>query len=174
MKIFKPTLILDNTYDIKMSYILDNKYKLIIFDMNNTITDYYTNTISDEIENLIKNLKESNIKIYIITNSFNKKQVQEISNILNLKYIYKAFKPLPFAVKKVLKKENIKRNKVIIVGDHIFTDILTANLCNIDSILVNPLNKEEKFHSKLTRKIENLIIRKFKWKIASLRKIMVL
>jgi len=159
MKIFKPTLILNKVSDIDISYILEKGYKLIIFDMNNTLIDYYTTTIPNETKDLITKLKENNINVYILTNSFNENHAKEVSSALNVKYIHKAFKPLPFAISKILKKENIQNVKAIIVGDHIFTDVLNANLCKIDSILVAPLNKKEKLHSKLTRKIENIIIK---------------
>lgn len=159
MKIFKPNLILKSVDDIDISYILNKGYKLVIFDMNNTIIDYYTTDISTRAKELIKKLKENNITVYILTNSFNENHVKEVANTLNVKYIHKAFKPLPFAISKILKKENIQKNKTIMIGDHIFTDVLNANLCKIDSILVEPLNKKEKLHSKLTRKIENIIIK---------------
>lgn len=161
MELFKPTLMLKNISDIDISYILNNKYKLVIFDMNNTITDYYTTIIPDKIKKLILDLKQNNIKIYILTNSLSKKQVKEISNILNIDYVYRAFKPLHFSTLKILKQENIKNNEAIIIGDHIFTDILNANICKIDSILVNPLNKCEKIHSRFIRKIENIILKKY-------------
>lgn len=161
MKIFKPTLILKNVKDIDMKYILDSKYELVIFDMNNTITDYYTTDITNDTKELINKLKENDITVYILTNSFNENHAKEVANTLNVKYIHKAFKPLPFAISKILKKENIQNTKAIMIGDHIFTDILNANLCKIDSILVEPLNKKEKLHSKLTRKIENIFIQKY-------------
>lgn len=161
MKIFKPTLILKNVNEIDIQYILNNGYKLVVFDMNNTITDYYTTHITNETKELITKLKDTDITIYILTNSFNENHAKKVANTLNVKYIHKAFKPLPFAISKILKKENIQPNKAIMVGDHIFTDILNANLCKIDSILVEPLNKKEKLHSKLTRKIENIFIQKY-------------
>lgn len=161
MKIFKPTLILNSVTNIDISYILENNYKLVIFDMNNTIIDYYTTNISNKIKDLINKLKENNIIVYILTNSFNENHTKEVSNALNIKYIYKAFKPLPFAISKILKEGNINPNQAIMVGDHIFTDILNANLCKLDSILVEPLNKNEKLYSKLTRKIENIIIKRY-------------
>lgn len=164
MKLFKPTLILNKVTDIDIQYILDNNYKLAIFDMNNTLIDYYTTTIPDETTKLISKLKENNITIFILTNSFNEQNAKYVSNKLNVKYIHKAFKPLPFAISKVLKSENVPNSNALMVGDHIFTDILNANLCHIDSILVEPLNTHEKFYSKLTRKVENIVIGKLKYK----------
>ena len=111
MKIFKPTLILKNVKDIDMKYILDNGYKLVIFDMNNTITDYYTTAIDKKTIELIDKLKDNDITIYILTNSFNENHAKEVANKLNVKYIHKAFKPLPFAISKILKKENIQNTK---------------------------------------------------------------
>lgn len=162
MRLFKANLLLDSTEHLDLSYIAKRNYKLIIFDMNNTIIDYYTTNIPKKIKELIANLKKKNITVYILTNSFSNKQVESIAKILDVKYIKNAFKPLPFSVNKIIKKEKVKKNEVLMIGDHLFTDILNANICKIDSILVSPLNKKEKIHSKLIRNIENIILKKQK------------
>ena len=159
MKLLKPTFILKSVNDIDISFILNNKYKLIIFDMNNTLIDYYTTDICDKTKDLIQKLKENNITMYILTNSLSKKQVSEISKILDIPYINRAFKPFPFRIKSLIKKININKENCILIGDHLVTDVLVANLCNISSILVEPINKQEKLHSKLARKFENIILK---------------
>lgn len=160
LELLKPTIITNQICGTYLKDILIPKYNLVIFDLNNTITDYYTSSILDDIKQLIRYLKVNNIKVYIASNTFNKSVIKKIANKLNVKYIYHSFKPLPFYINKIIKKESINNEKAIIIGDHLFTDILVANICNIDSILVEPINKKEKIHSKFVRKIENVIIRK--------------
>ena len=157
MKILKPTLKKENIESINITEILDKNYSIIFFDLNNTIIDYYTDTIPEETKKFIYNLMEQNINIYIITNSFKTDLLKSVAKKLKVKYVNKAFKPLPFSILKILKKEKISNSNALFIGDHIFTDILAANLCKIDSILVKPLNYNEKYHSKIVRKIENMI-----------------
>ena len=159
MKLLQPKYRIKKIEEFEITKIIENNYKIIIFDLNNTVIDYYTDTIPNGTKEYILKLKELGIKVYIISNSFDNKMIKNVANKLDVSYINKAFKPFPFAVKKVLKKENITNNNALVIGDHIITDILVANICKIDSVLVLPLNKNEKFHSKIARKFENLLLK---------------
>jgi hypothetical protein len=158
----RPNKFIDKFENLDINYIKKNEYKLIVLDLNNTLVDYYNYTISTNICKLIDSLKENNVKLYIITNSLSKKQVSKISNILGIPYKNMAFKPLTHSLKSILKKENIKPENALVIGDHLLTDIFMANMCKTNSILVEPLYQNEKIHSKLIRKIENIIIKYIK------------
>lgn len=159
MRLLKPKYRINKIEDFEITKILEKNYKIIIFDLNNTVIDYYTDIIPNDTKEYILKLIELGIKVYIVSNSFDNKMIKNVASKLNINYINKAFKPLPFNIKKVLKKENIKNNNALVIGDHLVTDILVANLCKLDSALVLPLNNNEKFHSRIVRKIENLLLK---------------
>ena len=161
MKLLKPTKIISKLENIDINYLKEKNYKLIILDYNNTIIGYYNHEITNSMKNYIKKLKENNIKLYILTNSFNKNEVDKVAKLLNIKYKNMAFKPFPFTLKRILKNEKISSKNTLIIGDHILTDVLLANLCKASSILVEPIDNNEKFHSKIVRKIEKIIISRF-------------
>ena len=52
--------------------------------------------------------------------------------------------------------------QVAVVGDQIFTDILGAKRLGLFAILVEPLNENEFFGTKLIRIIEKIVIKKLK------------
>lgn len=52
----------------------------------------------------------------------------------------------------------VNRSEVLLVGDQIFTDVLGANLCGIDNVLVNFLKHKEDINIGKKRQVEKLIL----------------
>ena len=46
------------------------------------------------------------------------------------------------------------------VGDQVFTDVLGANIANMISVYVDPINKKEYWYTSWKRPIEELILKK--------------
>ena len=69
-----------------------------------------------------------------------------------------ALKPLPKNLRKIKKKYNLKKKEMVMVGDQIVTDILSGNLFNIMTILVDPLGEKDLKITYFNRKIENRIV----------------
>ncbi|MGC8977151.1 MAG: HAD-IA family hydrolase [Candidatus Ratteibacteria bacterium] len=88
---------------------------------------------------LLKKLKEKNIKIGIITRNC-KDVVEKVVNRFSIPYDViltrddvEKFKPDPLHIKECLKKLKLKRNEVLLVGDH-FLDIRCGKKLNILSV----------------------------------------
>ena len=66
--------------DITINYLLENKIKILILDVDNTLIDYYEN-LSNDIIKWAENLKAQGIKLYILSNTNNKAKVEKVANI---------------------------------------------------------------------------------------------
>jgi len=88
------------------------------------------------------------------------RRVECFSNQLDIPAISNAVKPRKKAFKQGLKILDISNNEVALIGDQIFTDILGGNRMGFQTILVDPLNKEEFFTTKLMRLLEKLVIKR--------------
>jgi predicted HAD superfamily phosphohydrolase YqeG len=63
----------------------------------------------------------------------------------------------------MLKILNLKRDKIILIGDQIFTDILGGNVLGFYTILVEPKDKNRDFIlTKFQRFFEKSILKKIK------------
>ena len=65
---FYPNIYLTSVLDIKIEYLIKNKIKALILDVDNTLIDYNKN-LSDEIVAWSKELQGQGIKIYILSNN---------------------------------------------------------------------------------------------------------
>ena len=163
MSLLIPTFFINKITDLSPKFIKSHGITSLLADIDDTLTYHKDPQVPKKILEFINLMKANNIKIVLVSNN-SKKRVSKFAKKLNLPYIFRAFKPLPFGINRALKKLNIS----IIIGDQIFTDILGANLLGIKSILVNPFEKNQTIFLKLKRLFE-IPVRK-KLKIIDLKK----
>ncbi|MCM8818369.1 MAG: HAD-IA family hydrolase [Candidatus Omnitrophica bacterium] len=104
-----------------------------------------------DVLKVLNNLRENKIKIGIITRNCKEVVINVIKKfsipfdvVLTRDDVYKV-KPEPYHIKKCLVKLGLKKNEVILVGDHFF-DIKAAKRLNIKSIgVLSEYIKEEDF-----------------------------
>ena len=149
--------------DITINYLLENKIKILILDVDNTLIDYYENLPNDIIK-WAENLKAQGIKLYILSNTNNKAKVEKVANKLEIPYRNFAMKPLKRGFLKIQKEFEIKPEEIAVIGDQLFTDILGRNRCKMHTILVDPINSKDYWYTAWKRPIENRIKEKIKTK----------
>lgn len=155
-----PDVLLNRVQDINIEMLQKNKIKALILDVDNTLVDY-SKILKEEVIKWANEIKGQGIKLYILSNTNDKKKVERISKELKIPYKYFANKPLKRGFKKIQKELNEKPEAIAVVGDQIFTDVLGGKRCKMFTILVEPINEKDIFITKLKRPIENRIKRKY-------------
>ena len=161
MKKIYPNAYFSSVLDIKIGFLLKNKIKALILDVDNTLIDYYKN-LSDEIVTWSHELQGQGIKMYILSNTNKKEKVEKVAKKLEIKYEYFAKKPSKKGFIKVQKELNLKSEAIAVVGDQIFTDVIGGNRCKMFTILVDPIDKKDFWYTAWKRPIEDRIKRKIK------------
>ena len=162
MTLLKPTLYFHNITEITLNIIKNMKVDGIILDIDGTLTLQNSLHVDKSIFNWIGKILNNNINIILLSNNISKERVKSFAKKINLPYLYLAMKPIPIKLYKALKIINCKKQKAIIIGDQLFTDILLANIIGMRSILVDSiLNKASKLT--LKQKLQNHLKRKFKY-----------
>lgn len=162
MKKIYPNLYLKKVEDITIEQLLKNKIKALILDVDNTLIDINKN-LSEDIVFWAKQMKGQGIKLYILSNTNDKKKVETIAQKLDIPYKHFALKPLKKGFKFIQKKLKINPENIGVVGDQIFTDVLGGNRNNMFTILVEPINNQKDYwYTAWKRPIENKIKNKIK------------
>lgn len=158
--ILYPKIYLKNVKEITKELI--NKYEIqaIILDVDNTLISYDRQLLKG-VDKWCQNLKKHGIKFCILSNSNKKEKVKKVAESLEIEWINFGKKPLKLGFNKAQKILQVEPNKIAVVGDQIFTDILGANRCKMISILVEPIEEKDIFITRLKRPIEQLIIRNY-------------
>lgn len=163
MNNFIPDIYAKNVFNIDYKKLKSDGIKCILFDLDNTLAPVSENKPSKDIQELFAYIDDLNIKIIILSNS-KKQRVAPFKEILNVDSAYLSMKPFKFKIKKVLKMFRFEFSEVALAGDQILTDVLGANRCGITSIFLDPLTDEDKFITKINRKIEKIILNNLKKK----------
>ena len=164
MKKIYPNLYLKKVEDITIEQLLKNKIKALILDVDNTLIDINKN-LSEDIVFWAKQMKGQGIKLYILSNTNDKKKVETIAQKLDIPYKHFALKPLKKGFKFIQKELKINPENIGVVGDQIFTDVLGGNRNNMFTILVEPINNQKDYwYTAWKRPIENKIKKQYKTK----------
>ncbi len=158
--ILYPDAHLNNVREITTNFLQNNKINALILDVDNTLIDYDKN-LPEETIKWAKELKNNNIKLYILSNTNKKEKVKTVAEKLGIEYMYFAKKPLKSGFKKVQEKLKESSQNIAVVGDQIFTDIVGGNRCKMFTILVEPIAEKDIWITMVKRPLENAIKKKY-------------
>lgn len=164
MTILYPNSYFKKVEDITIEFLIKNKIKVLLLDVDNTLIDY-NKKIEQSVIDWAKNLKGQGIKLYILSNTNDKQKVEKVANKIDIPYQHLAMKPLKRGFLKVQKTLKEKPEAIAVVGDQIFTDIVGGNRSKMFTILVDPIAKKDYWYTAWKRPIENKIKEKIKKEI---------
>ena len=161
MSIFHPKYAFHRVYDIPPQWFLDHGISLVLLDVDNTLTTHDNPVPDAMVLNCIDQMQQKNIRLMVLSNN-SEARVAPFASRLGIGYIANAAKPLAGALNRALAQMKVEKNKVALVGDQIFTDILCGNFSNVLSIWVEPIELESFPFFKFKRKMEKLVLKNFK------------
>lgn len=132
----------------------------LFFDLDNTLIDYDTSLIPNELMSFLKDL-EKDFKIIILSNNSKKRVSRAVDG--NFKFVSRAFKPLKRGFIKAIKLSGNKREEILMIGDQLMTDVKGSNKVGIKVCLVNPLlRRSDAWTTKINRFFEKRVVNKLK------------
>lgn len=151
-----PTYFTEKVTDINVNFLNYIGIKGVVIDIDNTLVAYKVPYADSEVARWINELKSNNIKIILLSNN-TETRVKAFAESLDLPYISMSMKPLTKNLKKAINIISCKPQNVLVIGDQIFTDVLSANIMKIRSILVTPIEETSKNILKIRRILEKPI-----------------
>lgn len=136
---FLPTIIVDSVTDLTPEFLKNRGIELLMLDFDNTIVPYTTNVPTQEMEQWLKRMADSSVKICVVSNSKNDR-VKIFCNHYQIDCITHAKKPFPKGIRECLAKYKISCEHCALAGDQIFTDTMGARGCGVQAILVEAIN----------------------------------
>lgn len=140
--------------NIDIERFLKDGKDYFIFDFDNTLGLWRTSFVEKRFESVLKKILDANGKILIASNG----RPRQIS-IHGAKIMWRARKPLTYKIKRILSSEGIDPNRVVMIGDQIFTDVLAGNRLGVYTIKVKPLSNKEFIGTKILRFFEKVILK---------------
>lgn len=109
----------------------------LVLDIDNTLTADRSQELPEEVAAWIAAMRKAGVKLTIVSNGA-EKRVRPFAEKLGLAYLYRAAKPLPFALMVAQHRMGVKHRQMAMVGDQLYADRMVAALYGIPGLMVIP------------------------------------
>jgi len=161
-KTFYPNVWMDSTYEIDFAKYYRQGYRLVLFDIDNTLVCHGAPQNEQSLP-FLQGLLDMGFKLRFLSNN---KEYRVSEFVKPLKgdagYIFKAGKPSTRSYLKAMQDTGECIETTLFVGDQLFTDVWGANRSGIFSILVKPIDKHEEIQIILKRRLEAIVLCSYK------------
>lgn len=156
LKKYYPSAYVDSVFDVDYAKLYKLGYRGIIFDIDSTLVPH-GNDSTPEVDALFQRIHAAGLKTILLSNNDDARVKRFIRNIDTL-YICDAEKPARSGYLKAVNKLGIKKHQAVYIGDQLFIDIVGANNCGIDSILVHYILHEGETKLGVKRNLEKPVM----------------
>lgn len=160
LKRFYPYAYVDSVFAIDYQKLYRQGYRGIIFDIDNTLV-HHGDDSTPEIDALFSKIQKIGFQTLLLSNNTEERIQSFLKNIDSL-YIHDARKPETAGYYKAAEMMGLQKDKIIFIGDQVFTDILGANQCGFANILVKFIRIDENAPIGKRRHVENIILKFYK------------
>lgn len=159
----QPDWAIDSIFSITPEQLQQKGFTSVLVDLDNTLLAWYDKTASVEMIDWITALQNAGMQVIVISNNTQKRVQTAVGNLTP--YVYSALKPSSKGLKQAMALSQADdKSQVVLIGDQLLTDVLSAKLFGIASIFVQPLVASDNIYTKINRQIEKIFLRNIKWR----------
>lgn len=160
MSILSPKRYVSRVERIDLDALWAAGKRAIMLDRDNTLVPRDRACAPDSVAAWLDRARELGFKLYMVSNNWHRDQVERSAAELGLDSICFACKPLPFALTRALARMGVAREAAVLIGDQLYTDVWSANLAGVDSILVKPQTHVDLWYTRVFRIFERRALRR--------------
>ena len=134
-----PDRVTASIYDLSPSALREAGIRLVLADLDNTLTPYEESLPSPRLREWKEALEGAGITLFVVSNSRKSRRCPYFCQALGIPYVRHAGKPGTKGFREALEQSGIPAEQAIMVGDQIFTDILGGNRAGVTTVLVHPM-----------------------------------
>ncbi|MGF1514768.1 MAG: YqeG family HAD IIIA-type phosphatase [Elainellaceae cyanobacterium] len=118
--------------------IRQNNLQGMVLDVDDTLIPFTAADISPELERWAAQVRPL-VSLWLVSNNTSHVRISRIAQSLDLPYVSGAGKPSRRKLKQAAADMNLPVERVAMVGDRLFTDVLAGNRLGMFTILVKPM-----------------------------------
>lgn len=138
-KLLQPDLVLGNSVVHLTTEILQqHQLQGLVLDVDETLVPMKTTEVSPELSQWVAEVKPI-ASIWLVSNNISQSRISRIGESLDLPYISGAGKPSRRKLRRAVDAMNLPVERIAMVGDRLFTDVLAGNRLGMFTVLVEPM-----------------------------------
>jgi len=139
---FAPDMRCTSITDIPLDTLKERGIKGLLFDLDNTITEWHKDDVTEEVRQWLLYLQEQGFSACIISNN-NKQRVKKLAGLLGLPCLFSAAKPRRKGYRQAAALLKLPPHQLAMVGDQLITDVLGGNRAGLTTIFVKYIHPHE-------------------------------
>lgn len=138
-KLLQPDLVLGHSVvHLTPEILQQHQLQGLVLDVDETLVPITTSELSPELSQWVASLKPR-VSIWLVSNNISQSRISSIAESLNLPYISGAGKPSRRKLRRAVEAMNLPVERIAMVGDRLFTDVLAGNRLGMFTVLVEPM-----------------------------------
>lgn len=162
MGVFRPSMYRKNIFDINYNRLKEQGVTCLVFDLDNTLGLVSHKKCPRKTKKLLRELQKD--FLIIISSNNTKSRIKPYLKDIGVDGVAWSMKPTTRGLRIIKRKYQLVKREMCIIGDQIITDVLCGNRFKIKTILVDPMGDNELKITKINRKFEDFIIKKYEKK----------
>ncbi|MDR1962626.1 MAG: YqeG family HAD IIIA-type phosphatase [Planctomycetaceae bacterium] len=155
---FRPNLHVGSVIDLTPERLQKYELRSLLLDVDCTLKNYRSQTISPEVSRWIETMKEKGIGLCLVSNGRGER-IRRFAENVQIPFVAPAMKPLPFGCQTAIRTMKFDKKSTAMVGDQVFADVLAGKLAGLFTILVVPIQPEEEpWFAKMKRPFERIVL----------------
>ena len=132
-----PEYVFKDVTHITPEWLAEKGIRALVLDIDNTLTADRSQELPTEVAQWLEEMRKTGVALTIVSNGA-EQRVKPFARKLGLAYLYRAAKPLPFALMVARRRMGVKRREMAMVGDQLYADRMAAALYGIPGLMVVP------------------------------------
>ena len=132
-----PEYVFKDVTHITPEWLAEKGIRALVLDIDNTLTADRSQELPAEVAQWLEEMRKAGVALTIVSNGA-EQRVKPFARKLGLAYLYRAAKPLPFALMVARRRMGVKRREMAMVGDQLYADRMAAALYGILGLMVVP------------------------------------
>ena len=137
-----PDYVFDTIYDIKPEFLRERGIEGVLIDIDGTVSSHRIKHPTHKLCEYLTSLQQAGIRTAFLSNN-KAARVGLFSEPLGVRWVSRATKPLPRGCRKGAAVLDLPMDKIAVIGDQIFTDVLGGNHMGATTCQVQSIDKGE-------------------------------
>jgi uncharacterized protein len=130
-----PDTVLSLTPEMLVKYDIQG----VVLDVDETLVPFTMAQVSAELLPWVESIRSVAPQIWLASNNVSESRIQRVAEALQVPYITSAGKPSRRKLRRVIEAMNLPAERIAMVGDRLFTDVLVGNRLGMFTVIVKPM-----------------------------------
>lgn len=141
-QLLRPNWLLDRTLaQLPLETLVEQQIRALVLDVDRTLLPRRRSTLPDSARSWLERAK-AEMPIHLLSNNPSRARIGAVAQELDLPFTTSAGKPRRSALRRVLQQLDLPPERVALIGDRLFTDVIAGNRLGLYTVLVRPIDPD--------------------------------